>query len=74
MPSDINIEGEAKTIDIDDKGPGADITLPEEKKENENEAIIENVVESDNTSEKSDEQLDVRDEKNEGGEVTKETV
>ena len=74
MPSDINIEGEAKTIDIDDKGPGADITLPEEKKENENEAIIENVVESDNTSEKSDEQLDVRDEKNEGGEVTKEAV
>ena len=74
MPSDINIEGEAKTIDIDDKGPGVDITLPEEKKENENEAIIENVVESDNTSEKSDEQLDVRDDKNEGGEVTKETV
>ena len=37
MPSNINIEGEAKTIDIDDKGPGADITLPEEKKENENE-------------------------------------
>ena len=74
MPSDINIEGEAKTIDIDDKGPGADITLPEEKKENENEAIIENVVESDNTSEKSDEQLDVRDEKNEGGEVKKEVV
>ena len=74
MPSDINIEGEAKTIDIDDKGPGADITLPEEKKENENEAIIENVVESDNTSEKSDEQLDVRDDKNEGGEVKKEAV
>ena len=74
MPSNINTEGEAKTIDIDDKGPGADITLPEEKKENENEAIIENVVESDNTSEKSDEQLDVRDEKNEGGEVKKEVV
>jgi hypothetical protein len=48
--------------------------LPEEKKENENEAIIENVVESDNTSEKSDEQLDVRDDKNEGGEVKKEAV
>jgi hypothetical protein len=74
MPSNINIEGEAKTIDIDDKGPGVDITLPEEKKENENEAIIENVVESDNTSEKSDEQLDVRDDKNEGGEVKKEAV
>ena len=74
MPSNINTEGEAKTIDIDDKGPGADITLPEEKKENENEAIIENVVESDNTSEKSDEQLDVRDDKNEGGEVKKEVV
>ena len=74
MPSNINTEGEAKTIDIDDKGPGADITLPEEKKDNENEAIIENVVESDNTSEKSDEQLDVRDEKNEGGEVKKEVV
>ena len=74
MPSNINIEGEAKTIDIDDKGPGADITLPDEKKENENEAIIENVVESDNTSEKSDEQLDVRDDKNEGGEVKKEVV
>jgi len=74
MPSNINIEGEAKTIDIDDKGPGVDITLPEEKKENENEAIIENFVESDNTSEKSDEQLDVRDDKNEGGEVKKEVV
>ena len=74
MPSNINTEGEAKTIDIDDKGPGADITLPEEKKDNENEAIIENVVESDNTSEKSDEQLDVRDDKNEGGEVKKEVV
>ena len=74
MPSNINTEGEAKTIDIDDKGPGADITLPDEKKENENEAIIENVVESDNTSEKSDEQLDVRDDKNEGGEVKKEVV
>ena len=31
MPS--KIDGEEKTIDIDDKGPGAEVIFPEEKKE-----------------------------------------
>jgi hypothetical protein len=30
MPS--KIDGEEKTIDIDDKGPGAEVIFPEEKK------------------------------------------
>ena len=78
MPS--NIDGEEKTIDIDDKGPGAEVIFPEEKKEIEkdsNEPIIETIendTKSDDASEKSDKPVDVRDEKNEGGEVTKETV
>ena len=51
-------------VDIDTSGPEVDVTLPEEKKENENETTIENGVEPDNSSEKSDKQLDVRDDKN----------
>lgn len=50
-------------VDIDTSGPEVDVTLPEEKKENENEAIIktnEDSNKSDDTSEKPDEQLDVR--------------
>jgi hypothetical protein len=58
-------------VDIDTSGPEVDVTLPEEKKENENETTIENGVEPDNSSEKSDKQLDVRDDKNV---ETKETV
>ena len=58
-------------VDIDTSGPEVDVLLPEEKKENENETTIENSVESNNSSEKSDKQLDVRDDKNV---ETKETV
>jgi hypothetical protein len=82
MPS--KIDGEEKTIDIDDKGPGAEVIFPEEKKEIEkesNEPIIQTIEDDnkpDDTSEKSDESVDVRDEQKqelkEGGEAKKETV
>ena len=78
MPS--NIDGEEKTIDIDDKGPGAEVIFPEEKQAEEKESnetiieTIENDTKSDDASEKSDKPVDVRDEKNEGGEVEKEAV
>ena len=82
MPS--KIDGEEKTIDIDDKGPGAEVIFPEEKKEIEkenNEPIIQTIEDdnkSDDTPKKSDEPVDVRDEQKqelkEGGEAEKETV
>ena len=82
MPS--KIDGEEKTIDIDDKGPGAEVIFPEEKKEKEKESnepiieTIENDNKSDDTSEKSDKPVDVRDEPKqelkEGGEAQKKTV
>ena len=58
---------ENKTVDIDTSGPGAEINLQEEKKENEIEASNENNEDTNkpaDTSEKSDEQLDVRDDSN----------
>ena len=58
---------ENKTVDIDTSGPGAEINLQEEKKENEIEVsneTTENNTESNDSSEKSDEQLDVRDDSN----------
>ena len=73
---------EEKTVNLDTSGPGARVELPEteneetktyEKKENKNEA---NVVYDDqpaDSSEKPSEQSNVRDEKNEGGEVTQKT-
>jgi hypothetical protein len=54
---------ENKTVDIDTSGPGAEIDLQEEKQENEIEVInetAENDIESNDSSEKSDEQLDVQ--------------
>ena len=54
---------EKKTVDIDTSGPGAEIDLQEEKKENEIEVeneTVENSAESNNSSEKSDEQLDIQ--------------
>ena len=82
MPS--KIDGEEKTIDIDDKGPGAEVIFPEEKKEKEKESnepiieTIENDSKPDDTSEKSDKPVDVRDEPKqelkEGGEAQKKTV
>ena len=54
---------EAKTVDIDTSGPGAEINLQEDKKENEIEVsneTVENNTESNNSSEESNEQLDVQ--------------
>ena len=54
---------ENKTVDIDISGPGAEIDLQEDKKENEIEVeneTVENNTESNDSSEKSDEQLDVQ--------------
>ena len=54
---------ENKTVDIDTSGPGAEIDLQEDKKENEIEVeneTVENNTESNDSSEKSDEQLDVQ--------------
>ena len=68
-----------KTVDLDTSGPGARVELPEtineedktfENEEKKNEANIVYDDQPDNTPEKSDEQPAVRDEKNEGGEVT----
>jgi hypothetical protein len=59
---------ENKTVDIDTSGPGAEIDLHEEKKENEIEVeneTVENSAESNDSSEKSDEQLDVQAEEKE---------
>src|SRR5210317_729111 len=54
---------ENKTVDIDTSGPGAEIDLQEDKKENEIEVeneTVENNTESNDSSEKSDEKLDVQ--------------
>jgi hypothetical protein len=69
-------------VDIDTSGPGASVELPEEQKDeektfNKEESKDEANVTYDNepadTSEKSDEQLDVRDSKDEGGKVVQKT-
>ena len=71
-----------KTVELDVTGPGATVELPETENdtdktfENEvkkNEANITYDNEPDDSSEKSNEQLDVREEKNEGGEVVQKT-
>ena len=71
-----------KTVELDVTGPGASVELPETENdtdktfENEvkkNEANITYDNEPDDSSEKSNEQLDVREEKNEGGEVVQKT-
>jgi hypothetical protein len=65
-------------VELDTSGPGARVELPEVEKEadktyenevKKNEANVTYDDQPANTSEKSDEQPDVRDEKNEGGEV-----
>ncbi len=72
---------EEKTVDLDTSGPGASVELPEPEKETDktyenevkkNEATIIYDDQPNSTPEKSDEQPAVRDEKNEGGEVTQE--
>ena len=71
-----------KTVELDVTGPGASVELPETENdtdktfENEvktNEANITYDNEPNDSSEKSNEQLDVREEKNEGGEVVQKT-
>jgi len=66
-------------VDLDTSGPGARVELPEVEKEadktyenevKKDEANITYDDQPDNTAEKSDQQPAVRDEKNEGGEVT----
>ena len=66
---------EDKTVDIDTSGPEVDVKLPEEKQKEEDKTYESNVEDNNiavDTSKESDEQLSVRDEKNEGGEVTQE--
>jgi len=66
-------------VDLDTSGPGAKVELPEVEKETDktyenevkkDEANVTYDDQPDNTAEKSDQQPVVRDEKNEGGEVT----
>ena len=71
-----------KTVELDVTGPGANVELPEvendtdktfENEVKKNEANITYDNEPNDTPEKSDEQSNVRDEKNEGGEVVQKT-
>ena len=71
-----------KTVELDVTGPGASVELPEvendtdktfENEVKKNEANVTYDNEPANTPEKSDEQPDVRDEKNDGGEVVQKT-
>ena len=71
-----------KTVELDVTGPGANVELPEiendsdktfENEVKKNEANITYDNEPNDTPEKSDEQPDVRDQKNEGGEVVQKT-
>jgi hypothetical protein len=69
-------------VELDTSGPGASVDLPEQQKEEEktyekeekkNEANVTYDDQPANTSEKSDEQSDVRDSKDEGGKVVQKT-
>jgi hypothetical protein len=71
-----------KTVELDVTGPGANVELPEIENENDktyenevkkNEANITYDNEPNDTPEKPSEQLDVRDDKNDGGEVVQKT-
>ena len=63
---------ENKTVDIDTSGPEVDVKLPEQKQEDKTyESNEDNTITVD-TSKESSEQSNVRDQKNEGGEVTQE--
>ena len=82
MPEKENNLSKEAMVDLDTSGPGARVDLPEVEKdidktyENEVKKDEANVTYDDqpaDTPEKSDEQLPVRDEKNEGGEVTQKT-
>ena len=69
-------------VELDTSGPGASVELPDvqkeedrtyEKEEKKNEANVTYDDQPANTSEKSDEQSDVRDSKDEGGKVVQKT-
>ena len=79
MPDKEETKSNEPMVDLDTSGPGARVDLPEvekeaektfEKEEKSNEPNVTYDDQPANTSEKSDEQPVVRDEKNEGGEVT----
>ena len=79
MPNKEETKSNEPMVDLDTSGPGARVELPEveketektfEKEEKSNEANVTYDDQPADTSEKPVEQSDVRDEKNEGGEVT----
>jgi hypothetical protein len=79
MPNKEETKSNEPMVDLDTSGPGARVELPEvekeaektfEKEEKSNEPNVTYDDQSADSSEKSVEQSDVRDEKNEGGEVT----
>ena len=82
MPDKEETKSNEPMVDLDTSGPGARVDLPEAEKETDktfenevkkNEANITYDNEPNDTPEKSDEQPDVRDKKNEGGEVVQKT-
>jgi chromosome segregation ATPase len=82
MPDKEETKSNELMVDLDTSGPGARVELPEvekeaektfEKEEKSNEANVTYDDQPADTSEKPVEQSDVRDEKNEGGEVTQKT-
>mgnify|MGYP005987036543 CR=1 FL=1 len=79
MPDKEEKSSNEPMVDLDTSGPGARVELPEVEKEadktyenevKKDEANVTYDDQPDNTAEKSDEQPVVRDQKNEGGEVT----
>ena len=83
MPDKEETKSDQPMVDLDTSGPGARVELPEEPKK-ETEKTFETEVKNNepnvtyddqpaDTSEKPAEQSDVRDQKNEGGEVTQKT-
>ena len=82
MPDKEEKKSNEPMVDLDTSGPGAKVELPEVEKEadktyenevKKDEANITYDDQPDDTAEKSDEQSNVRDEKNEGGEVEQKT-
>jgi hypothetical protein len=82
MPNKEENMSKEPMVDLDTSGPGASVDLPDtqkeeektyEKEENKNEANVTYDNESADASKKSDEQSDVRDDKDEGGKVEQKT-
>ena len=64
---------EEKTVDNDTTGPGAEVDIPEEKKEIENETI-QDTTKPDDSPEKPSEKLDVQESEPEKKEEVKEKI